>query len=257
MTIRCPSDFFFARKRESHVAMPPKLFPSCAFTNQRSAYGKRRKAGECLMTQKHFDNKVVCGRYTICEKCHLAMCVECLEKITEQVEKLELSGRVILPNDVWTSLRGRCYRAGRKGFAGFRPAAAGDGGRWTIACPICVSVDLEPPVPRVPRTTSGLPYATMPPKLLKHWKGIVRAPMVVENQSSGVIRSHSVEVFVYEQIVDDVEASLAFRRLPAFGDYIVFWEPPTPSPGVDEGALNIRIIAGKPLDGSPLVLLSP
>ena len=65
-----------------------------------------------------------------------------------------------------------------------------------------------------------------------------------------------MEVFVYEQLVGDDEAAISFKRMPAFGDYAVFWQPPEPAPDADDDALNIRIIAGKPADGSPWVLLS-
>ena len=207
------------------------------------------------MTKKHFGAAVDCPRYTTCEKCQAAMCVDCLEKISVQVDKLQLDGRVVLLDDVWTALLGRCYHAGASRFAGFRSSpAGGGGGRWTIACPLCVTVELKPPMPRMPMTLPALPYATMPPKLLKHWKGVTRAPLVVENSSAGPVATHSVEVYVYEQLVGDAEAASCFKRMPAIGKYAVFWRPPMPAPEVD--GLNLRIIAGKPSDGSPLVLLS-
>ena len=202
------------------------------------------------MTKKHFGDAVNCSRYTICDKCHAAMCVDCLEKISDQLDKLQRDGRVVLPDDVWTAMLGRCYHAGATRFDGFRASPAGGGGRWTIACPLCVTVELKPPMPRMPMTLSALPYATMPPKLLKYWKGVIRAPLVVENSSAGPVKSHTVEVYVYEQLVGDDEAALSFKRMPAIGVYTVFWQPPTPSPDADKDGLNIRIIAGKPADGS-------
>jgi hypothetical protein len=198
------------------------------------------------MTKKHFGDAVVCPRYTICDnrKCQAAMCVDCLEKISVQVDKLQLDGRVVLPNDVWTALLGRCYHAGARRFAGFRALPAG-GGRWTSACPLCVTVELKPPMPRMPMTLPALPYATMPPKLLKYWKGVIRAPLVVENSSAGPVATHSVEVYVYEQLVGDAEAASCFKRMPAIGKYAVFWRPPMPAPEVD--GLNLQYWHG---DGS-------
>ena len=198
------------------------------------------------MTKKHFGAAVDCPRYTTCEKCQKAMCVDCLEKISVQVDKLQLDGRVVLLDDVWTALLGRCYHAGASRFAGFRSSpAGGGGGRWTIACPLCVTVELKPPMPRMPMTLPALPYATMPPKLLKYWKGVTRAPLVVENSSAGPVATHSVEVYVYEQLVGDAEAASCFKRMPAIGKYAVFWRPPMPAPEVD--GLNLQYWHG---DGS-------
>ena len=42
------------------------------------------------------------------------MCVECLEKIAENLEKFEQGGRTILPHEVWTALRSRCFVAGAR-----------------------------------------------------------------------------------------------------------------------------------------------
>jgi len=182
------------------------------------------------------------------------MCVECLEKIAENLEKFEQGGRTILPHEVWTALRSRCFVAGAVRVSGFRALRQG-GGRWTLACPLCVKVDLMPPTPRVPKTLTGEPYFDMPPKLHKQWKGILRAPLVIENSVAGPVRSHSVEVLVYEQLVGNDEAQ-CFRRMPAIGQYAVFWQPPIPSPGTDDDGLNVRIIAGIPADGSQWVLLS-
>ena len=103
-------------------------------------------------------------------------------------------------------------------------------------------------------TLSGQSYPEMPPKLHMQWKGTVRAPLVFEYSDAGPVKCHSVEVFVYEQLVGDDEAANCFKRMPAIGVYAVFWQPPRPAPDVD--GLNIRILAGKPSDGSPLVLLS-
>jgi hypothetical protein len=66
-------------------------------------------------------------------------------------------------------------------------------------------------------------------------------PRVVESLSAGLVKSHTVEVYVYEQLVGDKEAALYFKRMPAFGVYTVFWQPPTPSRDADKDGLNIRI----------------
>ena len=61
------------------------------------------------------------------------MCVECLEKIAENLEKFEQGGRTILPHEVWTALRSRCFVAGAVRVSGFRALRQG-GGRWTLTC---------------------------------------------------------------------------------------------------------------------------
>ena len=222
-------------------SMPPSKTRPCSFTDQRAGFGVRREAGECNLTKHHYGEVVDGGRYTICEHCGACMCVECLEKIAENLEKFEQGGRTILPHEVWTALRSRCFVAGAVRVSGFRALRQG-GGRWTLACPLCVKVDLMPPTPRVPKTLTGEPYFDMPPKLHKQWKGILRAPLVIENSVAGPVRSHSVEVLVYEQLVGNDEAQ-CFRRMPAIGQYAVFWQPPIPSPGTDDDGLNVRIIA--------------
>ena len=207
------------------------------------------------MTKQHYGEAVDGGRFTSCERCHAYMCVECLEKIASNMEEVEQGGRTILPDEVWSALQSRCYVAGAARVSGFRALPNG-GGRWTSACPLCVSVELKPPTPRVPMTLTGQSYLEMPPKLHMQWKGIVRAPLVIENSVAGPVKAHSVEVLVYEQLVGNDQAAQCFKRMPAIGHYAVFWQPPIPAPGADEDALNIRIIAGKPADGSPWVLLS-
>ena len=72
-------------------------------------------------------------------------------------------------------------------------------------------------------------------------RGLCLLPRVVENLSAGLVKSHTVEVYVYEQLVGDKEAALYFKRMPAFGLYTVFWQPPTPSRDADKDGLNIRI----------------
>jgi len=199
------------------------------------------------MTKQYYGEAVDGGAFTTCERCHAYMCVVCLEKIASTMEKVEHGGRTILTHEVWTALQSRCYVAGAVRVSGFRALSNG-GGRWTLACPLCVNVELKPPTPRIPMTLSGQSYLEMPPKLHKQWTGTVRAPLVFENSDVGPVKCHSVEVFVYEQLVGDDEAAISFKRMPAFGDYAVFWQPPQPAPGADDDGLNIRIIAGKPAE---------
>jgi len=227
--------------------MPRSTHHPCAFTDKRAGFGERREDGECNMTKQYYGEAVDGGAFTTCERCHAYMCVVCLEKIASTMEKVEHGGRTILTHEVWTALQSRCYVAGAVRVSGFRALSNG-GGRWTLACPLCVNVELKPPTPRIPMTLSGQSYLEMPPKLHKQWTGTVRAPLVFENSDVGPVKCHSVEVFVYEQLVGDDEAAISFKRMPAFGDYAVFWQPPQPAPGADDDGLNIRIIAGKPAE---------
>ena len=85
-------------------SMPPSKTRPCSFTDQRAGFGVRREAGECNLTKHHYGEVVDGGRYTICEHCGACMCVECLEMIAENLEKVEQGGRTILPHEVWTAL---------------------------------------------------------------------------------------------------------------------------------------------------------
>ena len=87
------------------------------------------------MTKQHYGEAVDGGRFTVCERCHAYMCVECLEKIASTMVKVEQGGRTILMDDVWTALQSRCYVAGAVRVSGFRALPNG-GGRWTLACPL-------------------------------------------------------------------------------------------------------------------------
>ena len=173
------------------------------------------------------------------------MCVECLEKIASTMEKVEQGGRTILTDDVWKALQSRCYVGAvciSGQISGFRALPNG-GGRWTLACPLCVTVELKPPTPRVPMTLSGQSYPEMPPKLHMQWKGL-RAPLVFEYSDADRPNACQMPLggglIVYEQLVGDDEAANCFKCMPAIGVYVVFWQPPRPAPDVD--GLNIRIL---------------
>ena len=81
--------------------MAPK---SCALTNERSAFGKRKPKGECLMTKIATGVVERCEvtppHYTQCKHCNLYVCVECWHCVAGELDKLLSSGRSIMPNDV-------------------------------------------------------------------------------------------------------------------------------------------------------------
>mmetsp|Transcript_28710 Transcript_28710/g.73626 ORF Transcript_28710/g.73626 Transcript_28710/m.73626 type:complete len:131 (-) Transcript_28710:358-750(-) len=90
--------------------MAPK---SCALTNERSAFGKRKPKGECLMTKIATGVVERCEvtppHYTQCKHCNLYVCVECWHCVAGELDKLLSSGRSIMPNDVWHALQARAF----------------------------------------------------------------------------------------------------------------------------------------------------
>jgi hypothetical protein len=238
------------------VARP--MPPSCALTNKRSAYGVRKEGGECLMTRRSFGEDVAGStRYTTCDACHAKVCVDCWDHIATKIDGIENGRRSVQPHDVWAAMKGRAYRRGcKERYRGFTPNAdGGGGGRWDGgACPLCVSVTVDPPTPPIPRTRSGRSYADAPPKLIMQKTYLVQSASLTASGTMGPVLLHSVEFCLFEQLVDDDEARRCFKHMPAQGKYRLYWEAPRRLPG--SNGLNIRVLAGKPADGSALVLLS-
>ena len=107
---------------------------SCALTNKRSAYGVRKKFGECLMTRRAFGEDVASTRYTTCAACHAKVCVDCWELISTKIEGIENGRRRVQPHDVWAAMKGRAYRQGcRERYSGFTPIEDGGGAVVGIA----------------------------------------------------------------------------------------------------------------------------
>ena len=192
--------------------MAPK---SCAMTNERSAFGKRKPKGECLMTKLAFGvverSDVVAPRYTQCQQCKLYVCVDCWEFVALEFEKLQGSGRRIMPHDVWHVVQARAFTGTLVGHCRGFEARAGGGGIWTHCCPLCVDLKFTPaPVPR-PMTISGRTYGMEPPKLLAFRRLAVPWRVWLDDATLGPVLVHSVELHVFKQLVDDAQCQKHFR----------------------------------------------
>ena len=188
---------------------------SCAATNQRSACGERKKAGECLMTRIAFgdvDAKTTpAPAFTKCLGCRLEVCVDCWECMACQLELIS-GQREIVMHDVWHCLLARGF-TGKSRCRGF-DSRTGGGGHWTRECPFCVDVKFTKPSPCVPASISGRAYERHPPKLLHGTRTLVRSAVVLDDGSFGRVRAHTVEFIVYAQLIDNSECKRCFKCVP-------------------------------------------
>ena len=88
---------------------------------------------------------------------------------------------------------------------GFEPRRGG-GGTWRAHCPLCFDVRFSKPEPPLPRTLSGRPYMDMPPLLVRHVRRLVHARIVLDSGRWSDVLAHTVEVYVWAQLVGDGEA---------------------------------------------------
>ena len=208
------------------------------------------------MTRRYFGEDVESTRYTTCRGCHAKVCVTCWDYVANKVDGIESGSRSVQPHDVWAALKGRAYRPNcPQSFRGFTPIADGcGGGSWDQMCPLCVCVTVDPPTAPIPYTLSGRGYEDEPPKLIFQKTYLVTAPSLLASGTMGPALLHSVEFCLFQQLVDDAEARRSFKNMPAQGKYKLYWEAPRRH--YRSNGLNIRVLAGKPADGSAPILLS-
>jgi hypothetical protein len=142
--------------------------------------------------------------YTVCDNCGRALCVECLERVAD---KLDTFADRAVSHDVLHAMAARAWRqrelVGR--VRGFEPRRGG-GGTWRAHCPLCFDVRFSKPEPPLPRTLSGRPYMDMPPLLVRHVRRLVCARVVLDSGRWSIVLAHTVEMYVWAQLVGDGEA---------------------------------------------------
>ena len=84
----------------------------------------------------------------------------------------------------------------------------------------------------------------MPPLLVRHVRRLVHARIVSDSGRWSDLLAHTVEVYVWAQLVGDGEAREAFQRSPAQGQFAVFWQPPRAL--AHTTGLVLRVHAGAP-----------
>ena len=155
---------------------------------------------------------------TVCDNCGRALCIDCLERVAD---KLDTFADRAVAHDVLHAMAVRAWRqrelVGR--VRGFEPRRGG-GGTWRAHCPLCFDVRFSKPEPPLPRTLSGRPYMDMPPLLVRHVRRLVHARIVLDSGRWSDVLAHTVEVYVWAQLVGDGEAREAFQRSnPAQGRF--------------------------------------
>ena len=177
--------------------------------------------------------------YTLCDNCGRALCVDCLERVAD---KLDTFADRAVSHDVLHAMAARAWRqrelVGR--VRGFEPRRGG-GGTWRAHCPLCFDVRFSKPEPPLPRTLSGRPYMDMPPLLVRHVRRLVHARIVLDSGRWSDVLAHTVELYVWAQLVGDGEAREAFQRSPAQGQFAVFWQPPRALAGTTGLVLRVHI----------------
>ena len=77
-----------------------------------------------------------------------------------------------------------------------------------------MNIKFEPPSPPRPLTLSGREYGKEPPRLLAFRRVAVRCRIWLEDGTAGPLLTHSLEVYVYKQLVDDAQCQKCFRCEP-------------------------------------------
>lgn len=230
----------------------PHGLHSCSLTDQRSARGARKPCGECALTRAAFDGQKDNNiRFTRCSGCHSTLCCACLELVAAVAAPY--AERIVF-NNTWVILLTRPWRAGSAAVRGFEQRPGG-GGVWLLSCILCVKQRFAAAAPPLPLTLSGVPFMELEPRLLRRVAFPIRCRTPSDDGGWLLLRWHSIEVLIYEQLVGDEEARRCFKRHEAVGRFAVFWAPPRRLHGCD--GLLVRIIVGQPQVATEgLVLLS-
>ena len=150
--------------------------------------------------------------YTCCNGCKKRVCLDCWECMADKFEEI-VRDRSIVAHDVWHAFSSRAWRSFDDDTCrivrGFQRRRAG-GGIWLKECPLCVEQTFEPPSPPMPRTISGRSYHSTPPRSRRS-RFTIRSRMVMDNSELSDVKTHSIELYVYDQLVDDVEARKCFK----------------------------------------------
>ena len=178
------------------------------------------------------------------------MCLDCLDCISTTA--LQYGERIVF-SGVWKILLSRPWHEGRDPIDGFAQRTGG-GGTWNPSCPRCFDMVLHFTPPPLPPTLSGVPYLEAPPDLQRHEVFTIYCRIALDDGSWSLPMRHSVELYIYNQLVGNADARRCFKRREAQGQFVVFYAPPERLPGSD--GLNVRFILGAPADGAELVLLS-
>ena len=193
----------------------PKSSCACALTSKEARGGERRKDGECVMTKLAYKEAgyehAPPPSFTICNGCHKRVCIDCWECMADKLDDI-VRDRSIVTHDVWHAFSSRAWRAfdddiccSVRGFQRRRPG----GGIWLKECPLCVEQTFEPPSPPMPRTISGNDYLLAPSRF-RRMRFTVHSRMVMDDACLSDVKLHTVELYIYQQLVDNDEARRCF-----------------------------------------------